>query len=125
MVSAQVEPGVGSAAVSNVASDWPQPVVVITWLIPEPEQWVALAEQFDIVGAGASPEAAIANMDELLLDYFELVAEDGGSFADAHRPISLPRRARLRANWLLGNLSDALHKVRHVQRLPHEAPCPG
>jgi len=123
MVSAQAEPGIGSAP-NNLISDWPRSIVVITWLIPEPDQWVALAEQFDIVGAGASPEAAIANMDEMLLDYFELVAEEGGSFADAHRPISQLRRARLRIGWLLGNLSDAIHKVRHVQRLPHEAPCP-
>lgn len=101
-----------------------EPVAIQTWLIPqEGDNWCALAQDFDVVGLGPTPEAAIANMDELLLDYLELIQAEGGSIEDALRPISALRLLRLHAGRLWGNLLDAIHKVRHVQRLPHETHC--
>lgn len=123
MANVQAEPEAG--AVDENTQGWHGPILVNTWLIPEDDRWAALAEDFDVVGMGDSPESAIANMDELLLDYFELVAADGGSLADAVRRVPLDRRLRLHAGRVWGNLHVLVRQVRHVQRLPHEAPCPG
>lgn len=119
MANAQAEPQAGPVEETH------ESILVNTWLIPEDDHWVALAEDFDVVGMGASPEAAVANMDELLVDYLELVFADGGSLDDAIRRVPLGRRLPLHAGRIWGNLRDHLvRKVRHIQRLPHEAPCP-
>lgn len=101
------------------------PMHVVTWLIPEDGHWCALAEDFDVVGMGASPEAACHNMDELLLDYLGLVVGEGGSPADARRPISLGRKARLEALLLRDRLRRHLHThMDGVQRVRHDMRAP-
>lgn len=100
-----------------------QAVTVNVWLIPEEDHWVALMEEYDIVGMGPSPEAAVVEMDELFADYVQIVLAEGLSLEEAKRPIPLRQRAALHAGRVWGNLVDAVHHVRHVQRQPHRAHC--
>lgn len=122
--AADVEPAVASSSEGEVHESWREPVMVTTWLIPfDGDRWSALAQEYDIIGAGDTPEAAIAEMDELLNDYRELIAAEGRLPADALRPVSGWRLFRLHAGRVWGNVVDAVHQVRHVQRLPHESHC--
>jgi hypothetical protein len=102
---------------------------VSVWLIRRDGQWTALAEEFNVVGMGPSSEAALRNMDELLEDYFVVVAEEGDSFENAHRPIPLRMKVSLRTRLALSMLRRLFsNRIRgddsgRVHRLPNHAPC--
>jgi predicted RNase H-like HicB family nuclease len=110
---------------SGVDKSWLEPISVTAWLIPEDGYWSALAAEFNVAGMGASEEAALKNMDELLTDYLLLVAEEGGSLSDALRPIPTKLKAKLELELLREKLSRRLHSERsdRVHRLAHQAPA--
>jgi len=124
MGSAQAEsPQVGTSDRGDIHETWSRPLRVTIWLIPEDEHWAALVEEFDVVGMGATQDAAILNMEELLRDYFKLIAEEGRSVDDARRPISIGRRLMLQAGRLRGVLASRIRHRPSIHRLPREARC--
>jgi len=124
MVTAQRgSPDVDAGGSPKPDRSWQYPIRVTTWLIPEDDQWIALAEEFDVAGCGPTQEAAMRNMDELLIDYFGLVAEEGKSPADARRRISLARRAKLELGRLHGSIRSRATRGPYVDRVPHQAHC--
>jgi len=89
---------------------WPAGLVQIrVWIVKEDStRWIALAEDFDVAGQGATERAAAENMGELLADYLNLCFAEGKSFGEARRPIPWLAKLRLRVLHLLGRLHARL-----------------
>jgi predicted RNase H-like HicB family nuclease len=85
---------------TNIAAqsraDWPDSIKISIWLVYEDDQWSALASEFDVVGMGATQEAALENLRETLSAYLQSFASEGAPFEAARRPIPLRERFRLR-----------------------------
>lgn len=88
------------------------PIPIHIWVTPEGGHWSALIEEFNVVGAGDRPEAAIAQACEMLEDYLMLSERDGLSIDEARRPISRRWKAELQAKLLLSRVTAAVMSKR-------------
>jgi predicted RNase H-like HicB family nuclease len=78
------------------ANKWPEQIKISIWLVDEGGDWSALASEFDVVGKGATREAALQNLGETLGSYLGSYLQQGASFKEALRPIPWRENLRLR-----------------------------
>jgi predicted RNase H-like HicB family nuclease len=89
-------------------TNWPERIKISIWLVYENDQWSALASEFDVVGVGATEEAALENLDETLGAYLASYIAEGAPYKAALRPIPWRERARLKFYELL---TSAKHRL--------------
>lgn len=92
--------------------DGSESLLVKVFLGYQAGHWHAIAGDYTVLGQGDTPEQAVLRMSEMLGDYFSEVHRDGGSLADAHRPISFRWRLELLAREMLGRVQRLVHRSR-------------
>lgn len=88
----------GSAAERR--PEWPNVFAVRVWLLPEDDNWVAVAPDFDVVSQGRDEALALQSLEGMIVEYLENCCNEGLSFAEAKRPIPLVERFRFYVNWI-------------------------
>lgn len=96
-----------SAAVRQ--DQWPNVFAIRVWLLPEDNNWVAVAPDFDVVTQGRDQALALRSLEGMLLSYLDDCVNEGLSFAQAKRPIPLSERIRFYLSWLRSRPSKWLH----------------
>lgn len=104
--------------VDQLTPGWPDHYLVHYLVTREAiDRFVALNEEFDVVGMGSTPVEAINQAQEMLDDYLNLVKADGGTFEDALRPV--PRRVVWKFYALL-HIQRTLSRI--LRRPPRRGP---
>jgi hypothetical protein len=93
-------------------ADWPSEINVHLWIVRDEGHFEALCQEFTVVGRGSSPEAANAEMFEMLDDYLRCCAQEARPWGQVLRPAPLSLRARLHLGRVLGTLGERLRNVR-------------
>jgi hypothetical protein len=81
--------------------EWPSVFKVRVWLLPEDDNWVAVAPDFDVVTQGRDEALALKSLEGMLLEYLDCCADEGLSYADARRPVPLSEKLRFYLSWLV------------------------
>lgn len=102
------ERSAGSTADSQ--AEWPDVFAVRVWLLPEDDNWVAVAPDFDVVSQGRDEALALRSLERMILQYLEGCCDEGLSFADAKRPIPLTERLRFYWRWFASRPTKWLHR---------------
>jgi hypothetical protein len=87
------------------------------WLHPSPRGWEALACDFDIRGAGSSPDEARSDLKALVTAYLFRFYVDGDPYEAALRPVGQRTRRRIELQAALGAI---IHRVRRSALVAHE-----
>lgn len=80
---------------------WPGQIDLRLWIVREGDDWYAVSRDFNVSGMGADERAAVDQTIELVCDYLDLCVQDGMTYREAVRPLSLRSRVRLRTMWLM------------------------
>ena len=104
------------------AKNWPNPIKISIWLVDEGGSWSALASEFDVVGMGATRDAALNNLGETLGTYLASYFQEGASFEEALRPIPRRENLKLRFSAAVTALKGRLPRGRDNHRHPDGAP---
>lgn len=104
------ERSAGSAAERR--QDWPDVFAVRVWLLPEDDNWVAVAPDFDVVSQGRDEALALRSLEGMLVEYLQDCCNDGLSFTAARRPIPLAERLRFYLSWTLSRPGKWLKRRR-------------
>lgn len=80
--------------------EWPNVFAVRVWLLPEGDNWVAVAPDFDVVTQGRDEGLALRNLEGMIVKYLETCCAEGLSFSEAKRPIPFAERLRFYRDWI-------------------------
>jgi predicted RNase H-like HicB family nuclease len=92
------ERAAGSAAKRQ--DDWPHVFAVRVWLVPEDNNWVAVAPDFDVVTQGRDEALALQSLEGMIVAYLQSCCDEGLSYSEAKRPIPLSERIRFYVHWI-------------------------
>jgi hypothetical protein len=105
------KPGSEKEARDEQHGDWPQELRLHVWIVREDGRYAALSEDFNVVGMGASPEAAAKEMFELLDDYLSECASEDLPWHEVRRPIPITERLRLHAK----RIESTMKRLRDIR----------
>lgn len=92
------ERSAGSAA--DRQQDWPNVFAVRVWLLPEDNNWIAVAPDFDVVSQGRDEALALRSLEGMLVSYLDDCCNEGLSLDEAKRPIPLLEKYRFYLSWI-------------------------
>jgi predicted RNase H-like HicB family nuclease len=90
--------------------EWPNVFAVRVWLLPEDDNWVAVAPDFDVVSQGRDEALALRSLEGMIVEYLETCCDEGLSFVEARRPIPLAERLRFYLSWIASRPSKWLKR---------------
>ncbi len=70
----------------DLAGYLPKDYVIVGVYMREEHGWTAIAVEFDVAGDGETPQEAIDDANEGVLEYLALCQSEGISFEEANRP---------------------------------------
>ena len=79
-------------------------------------QWYALAFDFDIAAMGTTEEAALEELEELVVDYLAIGIREGRSLAELKRQVPKVEIAKLYLKELLSRASNVASGAPHAHR---------